>query len=73
MTENLKFSNRTKHIDTKYHFIKDLREKKEVIVEYCSTNDNIADMLTKPLTGERIKKLREAANLQNKYSFEEEC
>ena len=32
MTENLKFSNRTKQNDTKYHFIKDLREKKEVIV-----------------------------------------
>ena len=73
MTEKFKFSNRTKHIDTKYHFIKDLKEKKEVDVEYCATKNNIADMLTKPLTGERIKKLRGAANLGNKLSFEEEC
>lgn len=73
MTENSKFSNRSKHIDTKYHFIKDLKEKNEIKVNYCPTVNNVADMLTKPLSGEKIKRLRSYGGLSYEISFEEEC
>ena len=43
----------SKHINIRYHFLKDLVEQKVLEVEYVPTNDNIADMLTKPL--QRIK------------------
>jgi hypothetical protein len=58
MIESQKFSNRTKHVDTKYHFVKDLKEKGLLKLVYCSTERNVADLLTKPLGSTRIAKLR---------------
>lgn len=63
MINNQKFSNRTKHIDIKYHFVKDQVMTGEVKLEYVSTDKNIADMLTKPLGATKIAQLREAAGL----------
>jgi hypothetical protein len=63
MVENQRFSHRTKHIDTKYHFIRDLSEKGEIKLKYHPTSTNIADMLTKPLAGNKIQNLRELAGL----------
>ena len=58
MAENEKFSNSTKHIATKYHFVRDLREKGTISLDYHPTETNIADMLTKPLAGVKIQNLR---------------
>lgn len=44
---------RSKHIDVKFHFIKDHIQKRNVIVEYISTNQMAADAMTKSLP--RIK------------------
>lgn len=63
MIKNGKHSNRTKHIDTKYHFVKDLVERKIINLEYHPTETNIADMLTKPLGGNKIQQLRTLAKL----------
>lgn len=63
LTSNEKFSNRTKHIDVRFHFAKDAIHKKQVELIYVSTENNLADMLTKPLAGIKIKSLRELANL----------
>lgn len=60
---NQKFSNRSKHIDTRYHFMKDLHNDKRIVLKYVATNDNIADMLTKPLKHQKIKYFRELAGL----------
>jgi hypothetical protein len=38
---------KTKHIDIKYHFIKELVKSMTVEVQYCPTKDMIADALTK--------------------------
>lgn len=40
---------RLKHIDVKYNFIRDLYEKGIINVEYLSTKDQVADVLTKAL------------------------
>ena len=64
IVSNEKFSNRTKHIDTKYHFIKDLKEKGLIELEYHPTATNVADMMTKPLGGNKIAQLRSLAKLQ---------
>jgi hypothetical protein len=37
----------TKHIDIRYHFIRDLVKSGEVLIEYCPTRDMVADALTK--------------------------
>jgi hypothetical protein len=42
-------NDRSKHIDVRYHFIRECVEKKVVRVEYCPTNEMTADALTKSL------------------------
>lgn len=42
-------SKRSKHIETKRHFVKNLCERGEVALVYCPTEDMKADVLTKPL------------------------
>jgi hypothetical protein len=49
LVENPEFHKRTKHIDVRYHYIRELAEKEEVKVKYISTNEQKADILTKPL------------------------
>ena len=48
--------NRTKHIDVRYHFIKDLIEQGGLTVQYLSTNDMLADPLTKGISKEKLRK-----------------
>ena len=43
------FYKRTKHIDIKYNFVRDVIAKKELLLKKIGTEENPADMLTKPL------------------------
>ncbi|KAG5667690.1 hypothetical protein PVAND_015662 [Polypedilum vanderplanki] len=65
MVYNQKFSNATKHIETKYHFIRDIQNKGLIKIQYCPAEFNIADMLTKALGAVKLKELREAAGITN--------
>ena len=47
---------RSKHIDIRYHYVRELVEDKKVEVFYVSTDDNPADLFTKNLG--RIKFLK---------------
>lgn len=49
MAKNYENSKRTKHIDIKFHFIKDLLAKNVITLEHVRSDQNVADMLTKPL------------------------
>ena len=40
---------RTKHIDIRYHMIRDNVKKQHVKVEICPTQEMVADIMTKPL------------------------
>ena len=40
---------RNKHIEIKYHFLRDQVAKGKLVVEHCSIGDQLADMLTKGL------------------------
>ena len=44
---------RSKHIDIRLHFIRDLIKEKILQVSYVKTEDNLADILTKPLPAPR--------------------
>ena len=50
-------SNRTKHIDTRYHFAKEMKRNGTTNFKYCPTEHMLADMLTKPLDAVRIHEL----------------
>jgi hypothetical protein len=49
MAKNPVFHQRTKHIDTRYHFIRDLISNNLIQIKYCPTEEMIADILTKAL------------------------
>lgn len=49
---------RTKHIDIRHHFIRELVEKKEVVIEHV-----VSDIFTKPLDFNRFVNLRTAIGI----------
>lgn len=51
---------RPKHIDIPHHFIKLLVEDKTIVLEYISTNRQLADILTKPLDVSKVENLRKS-------------
>lgn len=51
-------SRKSKHIDTRYNFVRDLVAKRVVAVEYCPTGQMVADILTKPLPRVKLGVLR---------------
>ena len=66
-------SKRTKHINIRYFFIKDRYDKKELTIQYCPTDDMVADFFTKPLQGRKFKKFRQIImNLKNTLTNKKE-
>ena len=53
MSENPAFHGRTKHIDIRIHFIRDLVAGGQVQFKYCNTNEQVADVLTRSLPYEK--------------------
>ena len=62
---------RTKHIDIKYHFVCDLVETGRIKVEYCASENMIADILTKGLHINRFEMVRQLAGIAQGTSLEE--
>jgi len=58
LSKNPVFYYRSKHIDTRYHYIREYIERKDVQVEYVKSQDQVADIFTKPLKHEDFIKLR---------------
>jgi len=50
---------RSKHIDIRYHFLRDQVEKNMIKLEYCRSEDQIANIFTKPLKIDAFIKLRD--------------
>ena len=57
-------SKQSKHIKAKYFLIKDCYGVEEVNLKYCSTDTMLADLLTKPLQGQKIRDM---------YAFLQNC
>ena len=49
---------RTKHIEIRHHFLRDNVQKGNISIEKVSSEDNIADILIKPLKREHFNLLR---------------
>uniref|UniRef100_A0AAV1UCN5 Polyprotein n=2 Tax=Peronospora matthiolae TaxID=2874970 RepID=A0AAV1UCN5_9STRA len=64
MTKNPVNHGRAKHIDIKYHHIRDEVKRGEVKLEYCETTLMLADIMTKGLHGPRHKDLTAALGIR---------
>ena len=58
MAKDPQFHGKSKHIDIKYHFIRDHVTKRSLELKYCKSANMAADIMIKGLTGECFEKLR---------------
>ncbi|GKB88481.1 hypothetical protein Tco_0960753 [Tanacetum coccineum] len=65
IVKNLVFHSKTKHIEIRYHFIRDSYEKKLIQVIKIHTNHNVADLLTKAFDVSRFNFLIASIGLLN--------
>ena len=49
LAKNPVFHDRRKHIDTRYHYIRECIARKDVQLEYVKSHDQVVDIFTKPL------------------------
>jgi len=63
--KNPYFYKRSKYIDISYHFIRDLAEKKRLIITYIPTGEMIADGMTKPLARVAYERFQNQLGLIN--------
>ncbi|KAJ1041782.1 hypothetical protein NDA10_004195 [Ustilago hordei] len=53
-----------KHIDTKYHFVRNNVQEGRVQIKYVDTTRNLADILTKPIGRQAMQQARSGLHLQ---------
>ncbi|KAE8673808.1 hypothetical protein F3Y22_tig00111772pilonHSYRG00252 [Hibiscus syriacus] len=58
LAKNPVFHDRSKHIDIRYHYIRECVARNDVEVEYVKSQDQVADIFTKPLKSEDFIRLR---------------
>ncbi|KAM1556531.1 hypothetical protein TB2_040113 [Malus domestica] len=63
LAKNPVFHDRSKHIDTRYHYIRECITRKDVQVEYVKSQDQVADIFTKPLKQEDFIRLRNSISV----------
>jgi hypothetical protein len=63
MTDNPVEHSRTKHIDIRHHFLRDHQQKGDIEVFYVSTENQLANIFTKPLDEKTFCKLRSEKNV----------
>ena len=63
-----------KHIDIRYHFVREKVQDNTIELRYCPTNEMIADILTKGLTYDKFSRLRELSGVTDlSVLSEKEC
>jgi len=64
LAKNPVFHQRSKDIDTQYHFLRDQVRKNMIKLEYCRSEDQIVDIFTKPLKINAFIKLRDLLGMK---------
>jgi hypothetical protein len=59
LSENLVFHDRSKHIEIRYHYIRDMVQKGAVRLQYVATDEQVVDVLTKSLSRMKFEYFRD--------------
>lgn len=59
LSKNQVMHGRSKHIDVRFHLLRDLCKDEVIDLSYCSTINQIAYVMTKPLKLESFTRLKE--------------
>ena len=74
LSKNPVFHDRSKHIEMKYHFIRHLLQRGALKLQYIRTDEQIADILTKPLTTSKFVYFHDKLGMAENASLaESEC
>ena len=66
LSENPKHHSRSKHIDVKFHFIREASQQGLIRLVYIPTTDMVADILTKSLARDKHEKHMEGMGLRER-------
>ena len=58
MRKSLILHSRTKHIEIRHHFLRDHVQKGDICLKFVRINDQLADILTRPLSEESFDSIR---------------
>jgi hypothetical protein len=67
------FHAQTKHIEIDFHFVRDMVTSKALHVRFISSADQLADLLTKPISSSRFAVLRTKLNVLYSVGLERAC
>jgi hypothetical protein len=70
MADNPVEHSRTKHIDIRYHFLRDHQQKEDIEIAYADTQNQLADIFTKPLDEKTFSKHRNELNILDSRNFD---
>eukprot|EP00253_Pinus_taeda_P005723 PITA_05723 len=70
LSKNFLFHKRTEHIDTKFHYIRELVNNGEIVLQHCSTQEQVADILTKLLGQKSFEYLRKCLGVTDNPAVE---
>jgi len=68
LTKNQMFHDRTKHIDIRYHFVRDVISGGDIVIKKINTADNPADMLTKALPQTKFHHCQDLVGLSGDHT-----
>lgn len=63
LVDSEKMRQRTKHVDVRFHFCREMKISGEIDVKYCPGTEMMADGLTKPVAWVKLAKLVNVCNL----------
>ncbi|CAI0389528.1 unnamed protein product [Linum tenue] len=58
LSKNPVFHGRSKHIDVRFHFLRDLAKEEMIEMEHCRSHEQVADIITKALNLDAFQNLR---------------
>jgi hypothetical protein len=70
MADNPVEHSRTKHIDIRYHFLRDHQQKEDIEIAYVNTQNQLANIFTKPLDEKTFSKHRNELNILDSRNFD---